>query len=96
MSRRNGRQAVYIVLVGGDFVPQRPWDFPPAFTSGELYVKNVSMDHAHGFVRSYNKRAVQQREQGTWDRKWALAVKHVRCVQQGKYPRSAKVEGGAA
>jgi len=75
---RRGRKAVYIVTTGPDFTPQRPWDVPPSFCSGVLYVKNLDLREALGFARSFNKRAVEQREAGRWDRRWAILSRHLK------------------
>ena len=84
--RVKGRQAVYLIVTSDDFRPQRPWDFPMAFSGGTLYAKNLTMVFAHGFARTHNKRAIQQRECGTWDHKWAIVVKHVKAQQHGEHP----------
>lgn len=97
MSRKHGRQAVYIGVLPEGFKPQRPWDVPPAFTSVELFEKNVNDDHARGFVRTFNKRQLAENLPG---RKWAFWMKHVKARRGGEHPdaRAARLaaKGGEA
>jgi len=93
-SRRKGKQAVYLVVTPPEFRPVRPWDVAPSFLSGELYAKNLSMDGAHHAARVFNKRAVQSRQDHTWDHRWAIVSKHLKARRYGKHPLAGK--GGAA
>jgi len=68
----NLRQAVLVVDVPESFQPQRPWELPPTIASGELFIKNVTLDSATGFAQCYNKRAMQLH---LAERKWALVVR---------------------
>lgn len=88
-----GRQVVYLVTVPPDFVPQRPWDVLSGFSDGELYARNLTSTQGLNFARTHNKKAILDREQGQWDRRWAIVVKHIRSLRDGRHPLAGK--GGA-
>ena len=69
------KAAVYLVTVPADWKPQRPWDYPPTFEGGELYVKNVSGTQAAGAAFAFNKKAIGDSMK---DRRWAIAARWVR------------------
>lgn len=80
MSSKPPRNAVYLLSVGEDFNPQRPWDLPNAVLGAELFAKNLPWLHALGFARTYNKHQLQGGL--ATDRKWAIACRHTRYVWQ--------------
>jgi len=94
MSRRNGRQAVYLVTTAADFRPQRPWDLPPRILSAELHSKNLAMYQAQGFARVFNAKQLTASQRGSWDCKWAIVAKHIKARRHGRHPNAVK--GGAA
>ena len=71
--RRRRRQAVLLVTVADATILQRPWDIPDSIVRGQVYVKNLSLVDAQGFVRTYNKRALETRVP---DNLWALVLRH--------------------
>ena len=74
---------MFIVTVPADWKPQRPWDVPPRFESGELHTKNLPMYQASGFCRVFNKRQLQENMP---QRKWAIVSKHLKARNAGEHP----------
>ncbi|MCX7429021.1 MAG: hypothetical protein NTW96_25765 [Planctomycetia bacterium] len=88
-----GRQAVYIGTLPETFKPQRVWDVPPSLTSVELYAKNLSMEQAAGFARTFNKAQMELPPPG---RRWALVVKHLKTRGHGEHPDAIRARKGGA
>lgn len=93
---QKGKQAVYLVTVLPDFVPQRPWDTLPGFSHGELFARNLTSTQALNFARTHNKKALLDREQHQWDRKWAIVAKHLRSLRDGRHPLAGRAKGGVS
>ena len=85
------KQAVFILKTPASFTPQRVWDVPPGFATGELYARNLSMREALNFCRTFNRRAIFDREQDTtgWNHEWAITMRYLK-----DFPRPGK--GGGA
>lgn len=93
-SRSKGRQAVYLVSPPPDWKPQRPWDFPPSFSTGQLVAKNLTPQTAAGYARTANKATLErfQRDKTPID-KWAIVGRHLKA---NWHDRSQEQRGGVA
>ena len=72
MSKPKRKCGVILVTVDERFNPRRPWDLPDDFESGELFVKNVPLVSALGFVAVFNKHQLQG---ALADRRWAICLR---------------------
>ena len=77
-NRLKGRQAVYLVMPPPDWKPQRLWDFPPKFSTGQLVARNLTPSNAAGYVRTHNKAALEHSQRSEPIGTWALSVRYVR------------------
>jgi len=88
-----GRQATYVVNVPADWKPQRPWTFPPTFSSGELIAKNLSASEARGFASAHNAAELKRIQSGRPTGRWAIVVRHLKPNYHGDRHLAGK--GGA-
>ena len=94
--RLRGKQGVYLITPPADWKPQRLWDWPPTFTSGQLVARNLTPANAAGYCRTHNKQAMESVLQNEPIATWALYVRHVRPHWRNRTIKQGKVQGGVA
>ena len=95
MTRRlRGHQAVYLVTPPPGWKPQRLWDFPPEFTTGQLVARNLRPADAAGYARSHNKAAIEQSQRGEPIATWAIYARQLRPNWRPR--KQGQAQGGAA
>jgi len=80
---KKGRYAVYVVNLPAEHDPAGPTDLPGDCES-TAYAKNLLADQAAEFARVFNQRAIIEREQGRWDRRWAIVLTYLRPDRFGR------------
>lgn len=88
-----GKQVVAIGILPPDVKVRSAWDIPQQLESVEVYARNLTMDQAQGFVRTFNKRALEERLP---ERKWAILCKHTRARRHGEHPDAIRARKAGA
>ena len=92
-----GKQAVFVGVPPNDWAASSFWAVPPSLSDLVCYERNLSMQTALGFCRTFNKRELQN---GKGKRKWAIVSRHLKAKRPGEHPdaiaKRRAAEGGTS